>query len=233
MNSSFLLGSGLAYIIGIPLFILALLAQANVKGAFKKYSKIPNKRNISGAEAAETILRRNGIGDVSVESLGPGGGDHYDPQAKVIRLSKENYNNASLCAIAVAAHEAGHAIQHSTNYAGVQLRWAFLKPAQLGSSFGIPLAFIGLIFGWTPFIDLGIIFFTGAVIFQMVTLPVEFNASRRAMTQMAENGLLYEDELPGARKLLNAAALTYVAAAAVAIGELIRLLVLRNMSNND
>jgi uncharacterized protein len=211
---------------------LAMLAQANVRNAFNKYSRIPNRKGITGAQAAEMILRRNNINDVTVEQLNGHQGDHYDPQAKAIRLSYENYNNPSLCAIAVASHEAGHAIQHATNYAGIRARWAFLKPAQLGSSLGVPLAIAGMIFQWSFLIDIGIIFFTGAVIFQLITLPVEFNASSRAMAQMADSGLLLEEEVSGARKLLNAAALTYVAAAAVAVGELVRLLIIRNSMND-
>lgn len=226
MLDSTILSSNLVMFSAIPLMILAFWAQFNVSSSFKKYSRIRNSSGITGAQAAAEILRRNGITDVRVEKVASG--DHYDPTAKAIRLSPENYENASLCSIAVAAHEAGHAIQHHVNYGGMQLRWLFLKPAQLGSSFGIPLAIGGIFFQAPMLIDIGIIFYLGAVLFQVVTLPVEFNASSRAMVQMQEANLLVGDEIRGARKLLNAAALTYVAAAAVAIGELLRLILIRS-----
>lgn len=218
----------------IPFMLIAMWAQFNVSNTFKKYERIANRRGMTGAEAAKYILSRYQIRDVEVEIAGGYAGDHYDPTAKKIRLSHGNYNSPSLLAVAVAAHEAGHAIQHATGYAPIKMRWALLPIANIGSKIALPLAIGGMIFGMLGLLDLGIIFYTGVVLFQVLTLPIEFDASKRAMVVMAETNILDPTETPHAKKILGAAAMTYVAAAGVAVGELLRLLVLRGaMGDRD
>lgn len=218
----------------IPFMLIAMWAQFNVSNTFKKYERVANRRGMTGAEAARYILSRYQIRDVEVEIAGGFIGDHYDPTAKKIRLSQGNYNSPSLLAVAVAAHEAGHAIQHATGYAPIKMRWALLPIANIGSKIALPLAIGGMIFGMLGLLDLGIIFYTGVVLFQVLTLPIEFDASKRAMVVMAETNILDPTETPHAKKILGAAAMTYVAAAGVAVGELLRLLVLRGaMGDRD
>ena len=212
----------------IPAIILAIWAQFRVSRAFSKYSKIASVQGVTGVKAAEFLLRSNGIHDVSVEAVQGKLSDHYDPRVKKVRLSEENYNGRSLAALAVAAHEVGHAIQHHKGFVPLQLRESILPATNLGSWAAFPLFFIGLLFRTPLLMDFGILLFAGVVIFHFITLPVEFNASHRALAMLGNNGMLVQQEVQGARKVLNAAALTYVAATAVALIHLVRLVLLRN-----
>ena len=210
----------------IPAFILAVWAQIKVKSTYKRYQKIRSARGLSGAAVAKHILEGNGIFDVEVEAVPGELSDHYDPRSKTVRLSESNYQSSSLAALAVAAHEVGHAIQHNVGYAPLQIRHSILPVTNFASWAAFPLFIIGFLFN-TPFlIQLGIIFFAAVVVFHVVTLPVEFNASSRALKQLEKNGLLTGEEITGARKVLSAAALTYVAAAAMALIQLIRLILI-------
>ncbi|HPR56464.1 MAG TPA: zinc metallopeptidase [Deltaproteobacteria bacterium] len=208
----------------VPTFLLSLFAQFRVSSSFKRYSKVPSSRGITGAGAARLILEAEGIRDVAIE-LGRGFlSDHYDPRVKVLRLSESVYSGSSLASVGVAAHEAGHAIQHARGYMPLQLRSALVPISSLGSNLAWPLLLIGFIFMAKTLIMAGIIFFTLAVLFQLVTLPVEFNASSRALHALPATGILTDTEVAGARKVLSAAALTYVAAAATAVVQLLYFL---------
>jgi uncharacterized protein len=213
-----------------PFFLIPIIlvgwAQMRVRSAFKKYSQVPSMARLSGAETARRILSEQGIYDVAVEETDGSLSDHYDPSSKVVRLSSDNFHGHHLAGLAVAAHEVGHAIQHANGYLPLNLRHAILPVANLGSSLGFPMVIGGMIFGFTGLIDIGILFFAGAVIFQLVTLPVEFNASSRAMAILSQ-GYLAGDEVSSAKKVLNAAAMTYVAAAATAVMQLVHLLLMR------
>jgi Zn-dependent membrane protease YugP len=212
----------------IPALILAIYAQFKVKGTYAKYSQIYNARQMTGQQAAIELLRMNGIGEVEVEATEGTLSDHYDPRIKKVRLSLANYQGASLASLAVAAHEVGHAIQHHKNYFPLQIRHAILPVTNFGSWLAFPLFFIGLLMQ-TPFLmDLGIVLFGGVVVFHLVTLPVEYNASNRALLQLESHGFLTTQEVGGAKKVLNAAALTYVAATAMALMQLLRLLLIRS-----
>lgn len=205
--------------------IICIIASVWVNAAMKKYNGIQNARGMTGAEAAERILMDAGIYDVRVECLPRGGGDHYDPRTKTVRLSYENYNYTTVTAVAVAAHECGHACQHQENYKPLSLRSSMVPVVNMASKLGIPLIFIGVLLSWNQvLIQLGIWAFLAVVLFQLVTLPVEFNASSRAMSILERNGLLGMQEQQGARKVLTAAAMTYVAAAASSVLQLLRLL---------
>jgi Zn-dependent membrane protease YugP len=206
--------------------ILVGWAQMRVRSAFKKYSQVPSMARLSGAETARRILSEQGIYDVAVEETGGSLSDHYDPSSKVVRLSSDNFHGHHLAGLAVAAHEVGHAIQHANGYLPLNLRHAILPVANLGSSLGFPMVIGGMLFSFTSLIDIGILFFAGAVIFQLVTLPVEFNASSRAMAILSQ-GYLAGDEVSSTKKVLNAAAMTYVAAAATAVMQLVHLLLMR------
>jgi Zn-dependent membrane protease YugP len=211
----------------IPAIILAIYAQIKVKGTYQKFRQIHNARKMTGYQAAIELLRMNGISDVEVEETEGTLSDHYDPRVKKVRLSSDNYRGTSLAALAVAAHEVGHVIQHHKNYFPLQIRHMILPVTNFGSWLAFPLFLIGF-FLRTPFLmDLGIIFYAGVVVFHLVTLPVEFNASGRALVQLQSHGFLSTQEMGGAKKVLNAAALTYVAAAAMAALQLVRLLILR------
>lgn len=211
----------------LPAMILAIWAQYKVNSTYTKYSKVLNHRGMTGAEVAVKILNLYGIYNVRVEHIAGTLTDHFDPRTNVIRLSDGVYSGTSVAALGVAAHETGHAIQHAKGYVPIKLRNLVIPVASLGSNLAIPLAIIGLILGSYILVDAGIILFTAVVAFQFVTLPVEFNASRRAIKVLDEQGILYGEELSGAKKVLSAAAMTYVAAAAVALGNLLRLLSLR------
>ncbi|OGB66067.1 MAG: peptidase [Caldithrix sp. RBG_13_44_9] len=212
----------------IPALILAIYAQFRVKGTYSKYSQIYNNRHMTGYQAAVELLRMNGIGDVEVEETEGTLSDHYNPRVKKVRLSQANFRGASLSSLAVAAHEVGHAVQHHKGYVPLQLRHAILPVTNFGSWLAFPLFFIGFLMR-TPFLmDLGIVLFGGVVVFHLVTLPVEFNASNRALLQLESHGFLTTQEVGGAKKVLNAAALTYVAATAMALMQLVRLLLIRN-----
>lgn len=210
----------------VPALILAIWAQIKVKSTYRKYKKIHSSGGISGAMVAKRILQQNNIFDVEIESVPGELSDHYDPRTKKVRLSESNYNGTSLAALAVSAHEVGHAIQHNTAYVPLQLRHSILPVTNFASWAAFPLFFIGFFMQTQFLIDLGIIFFGAVVLFHLVTLPVEFNASSRAMSQLEGQGLLMAQEIDGARKVLNAAALTYVAAAAMALLQLIRLILI-------
>lgn len=217
------------YILVLIGVVLSLLASGLVKSTFSKYSKMRNARGITGAEAAEQVLHRAGIYDVRVEHVGGNLTDHYDPRSKVLRLSDTVYGSTSVAAVGVATHECGHAIQHARGYAPLKLRSTLVPIANFGAQIAWPLILIGLLFSSQSsslFINLGIIAFSGAVLFQLITLPVEFNASNRAIRMIADSGMMHGEEIVAARKVLNAAALTYVASAATAILQLLRIILL-------
>lgn len=218
----------------IPAIIFTLYAQMRVQSNFKKYSRVRNRRNLTGAQAARRVLDANGLGDVQIETVSGSLTDHYDPRAKVLRLSESVCNVNSVAAISVACHEAGHAIQHANGYAPLKIRNSIVPLANFASNFSWILVLIGvalLAYGsymGDMLFNIGILMMLAVIFFHTITLPVEFNASSRAIAQMEELGIVTEEENKGARKVLRAAALTYVAALAVAIGNLLRMLALRN-----
>ena len=219
------------YVLVILGVIICLAASAKMRSTFNKYSRIRSRTGMTGREAAEFVLRSAGIYDVRVEHVGGNLTDHYDPRTKTLRLSDATYNSQSVAAIGVAAHECGHAVQHATGYAPLRFRGALVPVANLGSTIAWPLIIIGLLFTGQSsmlFLNLGILAFSLAVLFQIVTLPVEFDASNRAVRVLGSTGLLYEDELRDTRKVLTAAALTYVAGAAASILQLLRIILLAN-----
>ncbi len=214
----------------IPPLLLALYAQAKVQGTYSRFSRRLSRRGITGAEVAAEILGASGAGSVRIEKIPGRLTDHYDPRKKTLRLSEAVHDSSSIAALGVAAHEAGHALQDHFHYAPLHLRNAIYPVANLGSTLAFPLFFIGFILsqGRPHFLmDLGILLFAGAVAFTVITLPVEFNASRRALAILREGNYLTPDELDGARQVLGAAALTYVAATAMAVMQLFRLFLLR------
>ena len=212
----------------LPAMLFAGYAQMKIKSSFNKYSKISSETGYTGAQIARMILDRNGLGDVRIEQVRGNLTDHYDPRTKVVRLSNAIYGGSSIASMSVAAHEVGHAIQHAEGYLPLKLRSSLAPIASFGSN--LVWIFIGIGFLISPlFIELGIILFMGVVLFQMVTLPVEFNASRRALVQL-ENGIAGPATIKPAKKVLQAAALTYVAATLVAVAELLRILAMT--SNN-
>lgn len=221
-------GFGPGMIFLLPAIILAMYAQAKVRGTFNKYLQVSNRKGYTGAQVARAILDRNGLRDVDVEYIGGHLSDHYDPRVKVLRLSPQVFNGTSIASISVAAHEAGHAIQHGVGYVPLTMRNTLAPIASFGSQAVWMLVFGGFILGWTGLIDLGILLYMAAVAFQIITLPVEFNASSRAIEQLEIGGFITSEEIRPSRKVLNAAALTYVAAMAVSVAQLIRLLLLRN-----
>jgi Zn-dependent membrane protease YugP len=216
------------FIILLPGMILALYAQYRVSSTFRRYSEVRSGTGYTGAQMAAELLRRKGITDVTIEPIQGMLADNYDPRAKVLRLSPDVYESDSLAAIGVAAHETGHALQDRDGYKPLALRSAIVPVATLGTNAAWILFLIGFFIHQTPLMDLGILFFLGYVIFSLITLPVEFNASNRALAVLQGEGLVLPQEAQGVRTVLNAAALTYVAAATVAILNLVRLLVLRD-----
>lgn len=219
-------GTYILVLIGV---VLSLLASAKVKSTFARYSKVRSYSGMTGREAAEQILHRNGIYDVQVIRIAGNLTDHYDPRNKTLALSDPVYNSTSVAAIGVAAHECGHAVQHDVGYLPLSIRGALVPVANFGSTLSWPLILIGLFINGqmsAVLINLGILLFTAAVLFQIVTLPVEFNASHRAVKALGTTGMLREDEVKGVRSVLTAAALTYVASAAAMILQLLRLLIL-------
>ena len=207
--------------------LLSMWASARVKSTFARYDRVRNFRGITGAQAAETILHQAGIYNVSVQRISGSLTDHYDPAAKVLRLSDSVFGATSVAAIGVAAHECGHAIQDQQDYAPLRIRASLVPICNFGSTISWPLILIGVLMGWNQFlIRAGILLFFAGVLFQLVTLPVEFNASSRALKILSSTGLLQGDENEGARKVLSAAALTYVAGAAASILQLLRLIIL-------
>lgn len=220
-------------IILIPGIIFTLYAQSKVQMTFSRYSRMPSSSGLTGAQVAERLLRGNGINDVRIERIGNTLGDHYDPRGKVLRLSPEVYGSSSLAALGVAAHETGHAIQHRAGYAPLQLRASLVPVAQLGSSAAIPLLLIGFLLGSPLLVQIGVITFAGVVLFQLVTLPVEFNASNRAIALLQGQGFVTGAEAEHTKKVLDAAALTYLAGALAAVLSLLRLLLLARMFGGD
>ncbi len=217
----------------LPAMAFAMWAQWKVKSTFEKYSRVRAANGLTGRDMARRIMNSNGVTGVEVEPVGGVLSDHYDPRSRKVRLSTHNYNEGSISAIAVAAHEVGHVLQHHQGYFPLQLRTGMAPVVTIASTAAMPLFLIGLLFGAKmPYsgllMDLGIVFFAGAVLFHLVTLPVEFDASKRALVQLTNTGAVRPDEVAGAKKVLDAAALTYVAAAAMAALQLVRLLALRN-----
>ena len=210
----------------VPTLILSLWAQIVVKSTFAKYSKIACSRNITGQDAAALLMRVNGIRDVQIEAVGGSLTDHYDPSSKTLRLSQPVYAKNSIAAVGVAAHETGHAIQHARSWGPLVLRSALVPAANIGSTFGPWLAVAGIFFSFPILINIGIILFGAAVLFYVITLPVEFNASSRAIAILQNNNVLTADELTGVKKVLTAAALTYVASALTALMSFVRLILL-------
>ncbi len=215
----------------LPCVLLSLWASANVNGTFRKYSQQLSSRRITGAEAAARVLSANGVRGVQIMRISGNLTDHYDPRTNVIRLSDNVYDSTSTAAIGVACHEAGHAVQYAVDYAPIKLRAAIIPVTNFGSQLAMPLILIGLLLSYAAsfsyvLVYAGIACFGLSLVFQLVTLPVEFNASRRAMEAIGTTGLLTEEEQRGARKTLTAAALTYVAATATALAQLLRLLVI-------
>lgn len=215
----------------LPCLILSLWASSNVNSTFRRYSRQYSVHGLTGAQAAARVLAANGVQGVRIEHISGNLNDHFDPATNVIRLSDSVYSNTSTAAIGVACHEAGHACQYAQDYLPIRIRAAIIPATNIGSKAAIPLILIGMLLSglgdFSAFlVDLGILFFSLSVIFQLVTLPVEFDASRRAMTAIDQSGLLTETEQAGARKTLRAAAMTYVAATATAIAQLLRLILL-------
>lgn len=224
------------YVLVLIGVVLSLLASARVKSTFAKYERIRNSAGLTGRDAAERILRGAGIYDVRIERVSGSLTDHYDPRNKVLRLSDSTYHSMSVSAVGVAAHECGHAIQHAVNYAPIRWRGALVPVANLGSNIAWPLIVIGLFItgdSSSLLINLGIIAFSFAVLFHLVTLPVEFNASNRAIRILGSNGMMSKEEVGSVKKVLGAAALTYVASAATAILQLLRILILTAGRRDD
>ncbi|EHQ91465.1 zinc metallopeptidase [Desulfosporosinus youngiae] len=218
----------------IPAILLSLYAQFKISSSYKRYSKIRSQSGLTGAQVARGILKSNGLYDVRVEPIGGRLSDHYDPRTRIIRLSEDVFHGSSLSSIAVAAHETGHALQHASGYFPMQLRSSFVPVANIGSGAGPILIMVGLFmptYGWL--LELGIFAFAFAVLFQVITLPVEYNASSRALSLLQEGRIIGSDEVRGARSVLNAAALTYVAAALAAILQLVRFMLIARGRSDD
>ncbi|MCL4515249.1 MAG: zinc metallopeptidase [Firmicutes bacterium] len=220
------------YILLIPALIFAFYAQSKVNSTFHRYLQVRSRSGYTGAQVARELLARNGAENVHVEEIGGHLADHYDPRDQVIKLSPEVYESSSLAALGVAAHETGHALQHAEHYAPLGIRNNLFPVANIGSTLAFPLFFIGFLFprgAGGVLMDLGILLFLGALLFQVITLPVEYNASRRAMAMLEAGGYIARDEVGDTRRVLSAAAMTYVAATAMAALQLVRLLFLRNL----
>ncbi len=218
----------------IPAIIFTFYAQSKVQGAYRRFSSVRNRRGITGEMAARMLLDANGLSNVRIEMVSGTLSDHYDPGKRVMRLSPDVYGRPSVAAVSIAAHETGHAIQHAKGYAPLRFRTAIAPAVQLVSTLSWPLLLIGLLMSGAGYymqgnliFNIGIFFFVGVILFHAVTLPVELDASKRAIEQMQAVGIIYPDEVGGARKVLSAAALTYVAALATAIANLLRILMIR------
>lgn len=216
------LANNIYCILLIPILILSVWAQAQVSGNFKRYSGVANRRRLTGAQAAEAVLRAHGVYNVAIRPCAGNLTDHYDPRDNSISLSENVYNSASIAAVGVAAHEAGHAVQYAENYGPVRLRTAIIPATQIGSKFSFILLLVGMVLYSQSLFLIGILLFSLMTLFQLITLPVEFNASHRALQTLENQQLLYDDELSGARKVLKAAALTYVAALLMSALQLLR-----------
>lgn len=224
------------YILVVIGAVICMIASARVKGTFNKYSQLRSMSGMNGAQVAQRVLQAAGIYDVQVRHVSGSLTDHYDPRTKTVNLSDPVYNATSVAALGVAAHECGHAIQHAKSYAPLSIRSALVPIANLGSMLAWPVILIGLLFNTRSsglIIDIGILLFSAAVLFQLVTLPVEFDASRRALVMLRTQGILADDELRYTRRVLKSAALTYVASAAAAILQLLRIILITNGRRRD
>ncbi len=224
------------YILVLAGVVISMIASAKMRSTFNRYSRVRSRSGMTGREAAEKLLHSQGIYDVRVEYVSGSLTDHYDPRSKVLRLSDATYNSSSVAAIGVAAHECGHALQHAGGYAPLNIRSLLVPVVNFGSAVSWPLILIGLLINSRSavlLLNLGILAFSLSVLFQIVTLPVEFNASNRALRILGDTGMLYPDEVRDTRKVLTAAALTYVAGAAAAILQLLRILLLTNSRRRD
>ncbi len=224
------------YLLVLIAFFFSMYAQTQVSGTYKRYSRVANRRGYTGAQVATLMLQNAGIYDVRVERVAGNLTDHYDPRTKTLRLSQSVYDSASVAALGVAAHETGHAIQHDVSYGPLALRSFFVPIANFGSKLSWPLIMIGIFFSGntgTSLLMLGVLFFSLSVAFTLITLPVEFNASSRAIDMLVDQSFLDSDEIGGAKKVLRAAAMTYVAAAFAAIAELLRLLAIIGLRRGD
>ena len=213
-------------ILVIPAILISLFAQMKVTSTYKKYSQVMSKNAKTSTEITRAILDMNGLQNVGIESVSGSLSDHYDPRSNVIRLSDSVRADVSVASIGVAAHEAGHAIQHAIGYKPIKVRNAILPVANIGSRLSVPLILLGIILSFEPLVTIGILAFSAVLLFQLVTLPVEFDASRRAINTLSQNKILYDDELKGAKKVLSAAAMTYVAAVLVSLMQLLRLILI-------
>ena len=221
------------WIILVPAMLIALVAQINVSSTFNRYSRIAGRRGLTGAQAAEEVLKAHGVYGVQITRVSGRLTDHYDPRSNVIRLSDSVYDSTSIAAVGVAAHEAGHAVQYAQDYGPIKLRGAIIPVCNFSSQISILLIILGFVLYSRPLFAVGVILFAVATVFQVVTLPVEFNASRRAIRSLRDTNLLDEQELRGAKKVLGAAAMTYVAALLVSIAHLLRYLLLFSSRRRD
>ena len=220
------------FLLLIPAILISIIAQAKISSAFHKYAQIDSERGIQAQSAAEVVLASGGLDHISIEHISGTLSDHYDPHRQVIRLSDSVYQSSSIAAIAVAAHEAGHALQHAQRYVPLKLRGALLPVVQLASNLAFPLLLAGILFGLADLAYIAAIAFGAVFLFQLVTLPVEFNASRRALHALESQRILERQEITGAKKVLSAAALTYVAATLTALLQFVRFLLLANRRRN-
>lgn len=214
------------FILIVPVLIISLITQAGVNSAYNRFSRVQNRRGLTGAMAAQAVLDFYGVQGVRIEHVRGRLNDHYDPRGNVIRLSDGVYGSCSIAAVGIACHEAGHAAQYAEEYTPIRIRNAFLLPAQIGSNAAIPLAILGVFLGSQFLMNFGIILYTTVMLFQLCTLPVEFNASHRALSVIENAGLLSAGEFSGAQKVLRAAAMTYVASFAMSAANLLRLILL-------
>ena len=228
-------GIDITYIIFIiPALLFGIWSQISVQSAFSKYSRVPSARGYTGAEVAKLLLEQNGIYDVTIRHISGSLTDNFNPREKTLNLSDDVYNSTSVAAIGVAAHETGHAIQHAVGYRPIKWREAIIPVTQLGSWAYFPIILLGIVFSSQTLVNVGILLFATIALFQLVTLPVEFNASNRAIATLENNGILYGNEITGAKAVLRAAALTYVAALVSSLAQLLRLLVIfGGRRNND
>ena len=231
MHHGFYYGFDPTYLLLVPALIISFWAQAKVSSAYNKYKQVRTLNGYSGAQIARMILDAAGLFDIPIEVVNRQLGDHYDPSSRVLRLSPEVYNGSSIASAGIAAHECGHAIQHAESYSPLKVRNSIYPVVNFGSSCSWILFIAGLILSIKPLVYLGILMFSAVVVFQIITLPVEFNASSRALKILDSKGILYGDELRGAKKVLEAAAMTYVAATIMAISQLIRLIAISNRND--
>ena len=234
MYNGYYYGFDMTYLVlVVPALLIALIAQIQVKSAFSRYARVRCTSGLTGAQAAQRILQANGITDVRIEHISGKLTDHFDPQAKVIRLSDEVYGVASIAAVGVAAHEAGHAVQYSVGYVPIKIRNSIIPVSKLGSTLSMPILLVGLLFNSGVLVEIGILLFSTMALFQLVTLPVEFNASGRALRTLGDYHILDDEETRMAGKVLKAPALTYVAALLSSAAQLLRLILLYGRRRND